>query len=145
MRLSEITIRIVDWNEAQQLVMPLRNDVFVLEQGVPPELELDANDTVSVHAIAADEANTVVATGRLLPDGHIGRMAVARAERGRRIGTTVLAALLAEAQRRGFARVVLHAQLAAQGFYARNGFTPFGPVFMDAGIEHVAMERVLAA
>ena len=143
MRLPEVSIRIANWNEAQALVMPLRTEVFVMEQGVPPELELDEFDALSQHAIAADDANTVLATGRLLPDGHIGRMAVARSARRHGLGTAVLKALMSEAQRRGFARTVLHAQLSAQGFYTRNGFTAFGPVFMDAGIEHVAMEKAL--
>jgi predicted GNAT family N-acyltransferase len=140
-KLADVTIRIVDWGEAQALVMPLRTAVFVIEQGVPPELELDENDAVSQHAIATDAANTVLATGRLLPDGHIGRMAVAQSERRHGLGTAVLKALMSEAQRRGFRSVVLHAQIAAQGFYARNGFAAFGPMFMDAGIEHVAMEK----
>ena len=121
--------------------MPLRTAVFVIEQGVPPELELDEYDAVSQHAIAADQVNTVVATGRLLPDGHIGRMAVAHSERGNGLGTAVLMALIDKARRMGLNRVVLHAQLTARGFYTRNGFTAFGPMFMDAGIEHVAMEK----
>jgi predicted GNAT family N-acyltransferase len=141
MRTADISIRIVAWPEAQELVMPLRSAVFVLEQGVPPELELDEYDPVSMHAVAADEANTVVATGRLLPDGHIGRMAVARSERGQGTGTLVLRALMEEARRRGFVRVMLNAQVTATGFYERHGFSAFGPLFMDAGIEHRAMEK----
>jgi predicted GNAT family N-acyltransferase len=143
MQRSEVSIRILVWSAAQALVMPLRTAVFVIEQGVPPELELDEYDAVSQHAIAADHAKTVVATGRLLPDGHIGRMAVAHSERGHGLGTAVLMALMGEARRKGFERTVLHAQLSARGFYTRNGFTAFGPVFMDAGIEHVAMVKRL--
>ena len=141
MKRTDVTIQIVDWSTAQALVMPLRTAVFVIEQGVPPELELDEYDAVSQHAIAADQVNTVVATGRLLPDGHIGRMAVAHSERGNGLGTAVLMALIDKARRMGLNRVVLHAQLTARGFYTRNGFTAFGPMFMDAGIEHVAMEK----
>jgi predicted GNAT family N-acyltransferase len=140
---AEIPVRIVEWPTAQALVMPLRTAVFVIEQGVPAELELDEFDPVSLHAIATDAANTVVATGRLLPDGHIGRMAVARSERGHGFGAAVLKALMDAARRRGFTRVVLSAQLHALGFYQRHGFTAFGPVFMDATIEHQAMEQAL--
>jgi predicted GNAT family N-acyltransferase len=137
------TIRIIDWDEAQSLVMPLRTDVFVIEQGVPFDLELDEFDVLSRHAVASDAAGAVIATGRLLPDGHIGRLAVAATARGTGVGTAVLLALMNEARQRGFERVVLHAQLSAQGFYARNGFTAYGPVFLDADIEHIAMEKRL--
>jgi predicted GNAT family N-acyltransferase len=142
---ADVTIRIANWRDAQPLVLPLRTAVFVIEQGVPPELELDEYDAVSLHAIAADAANTVLATGRLLPDGHIGRMAVAHSERRHGLGTAVLKALMSEAQRKGFRRVILHAQVTAQGFYIRNGFVAFGPEFMDAGIEHIAMDKRLSA
>jgi predicted GNAT family N-acyltransferase len=82
-----------------------------------------------------------VATGRLLPDGHIGRMAVRQDARGAGTGSLVLCALMDEARRRGDRDVVLHAQLGARDFYGRHGFVPEGEVFMDAGIEHIAMRR----
>lgn len=136
-------LRITDWPEAQPLVMPLRLAVFVDEQGVPPEIEQDEYDPVSRHAIAVDASGAVIGTGRLLPDGHVGRMAVAAHARGRGVGAQVLAALLAEAAQRGFSRAVLHAQVAAEGFYARYGFRRSGGVFMEAGIGHIIMERPL--
>lgn len=75
-------IEVVGWDEAEPLVMPVRTEVFVVEQGVPEEIERDALDAVCRHAIARDAGGRVVATGRLLPDGHIGRMAVLRAAPG---------------------------------------------------------------
>ena len=136
-------LRIADWPEAQAQVMPLRLRVFVDEQGVPADIEQDEYDAVSRHAIAVDAGGAVIGTGRLLPDGHVGRMAVAAHARGRGVGARVLAALLAEAAPRGLRRAVLHSQVAAEGFYARYGFRRSGGVFMEAGIAHIIMERPL--
>lgn len=131
-------ILIGSWEQQHQAASALRHAVFVDEQGVPQELELDDLDTVSLHALAYDE-DEPVATGRLLPDGHIGRMAVRRDRRGTGVGSMVLRALMEAARRRGDYDVVLHAQLTARDFYARHGFQAEGPTFMDAGIEHIAM------
>lgn len=128
------------WEELGQAASAIRRDVFVLEQRVPVELELDAFDAVSLHALARD-GDAALGTGRLLPDGHIGRMAVRREARGAGIGSLLLTALMQQAQHRGDPAVVLHAQLTARGFYERHGFSAEGEVFMDAGIEHIAMRR----
>jgi len=139
------TIRILDWTEAAPLVMPLREQVFVAEQGVPAELERDANDPLCRHAVAENDDGRVIGTGRLLPDGHIGRMAVAAQSRDRGIGGLILEALVAEAARQGFAEVVLNAQIAAVDFYLRHGFVPEGDLFIEAGIEHQTMRRRLVS
>jgi predicted GNAT family N-acyltransferase len=133
-------IMIGGWEQQRQAAAALRQQVFVVEQGVPAELELDEMDAQSLHAIAYQDG-VPVATGRLLPDGHIGRMAVRQDARGAGTGSLVLCALMDEARRRGDREVVLHAQLSARDFYARHGFEPEGEVFMDAGIEHIAMRR----
>lgn len=136
-----ITIEIHDWQTAAARAMPLREQVFVVEQGVPAELELDEFDPLSRHALALSEAGEVVGTGRLLPDGHVGRMAVAAAWRGRGVGGQVLQALLAEAASRGMEMTVLNAQVDAVGFYQAHGFVAEGDVFMEAGIPHRVMRR----
>lgn len=138
---QELSLEIVDWGAAQARVMPLRMRVFVVEQGVPAELELDAFDALSQHALALNTGGEVVATGRLLPDGHIGRMAVDARWRGRGIGAAVLKALVAEAARRGMEQVMLNAQVQALDFYRRQGFIEEGEPFMEAGIVHRAMRR----
>lgn len=137
-----MSLRIVigSWEQQRQAAAALRQQVFVVEQGVPAELELDEMDAQSLHAVAYQDG-VPVATGRLLPDGHIGRMAVRQDARGAGTGSLVLCALMDEARRRGDRDVVLHAQLSARDFYARHGFEPEGEVFMDAGIEHIAMRR----
>ena len=133
-------IVIGSWEQQRQAAAALRQQVFVVEQGVPAELELDEMDAQSLHAVAYQDG-VPVATGRLLPDGHIGRMAVRQDARGAGTGSLVLCALMDEARRRGDRDVVLHAQLGARDFYARHGFEAEGGVFMDAGIEHIAMRR----
>ena len=138
---SSRPLRICNWDEAEALVMPLRVRVFVEEQGVPADIELDEFDPLSRHAVLADETGQVIATGRLLPDGHIGRMAVAKARRSEGIGSRVLLALMDEALRAGMTTVMLNAQVVAIPFYERHGFASVGPRFMEAGIEHQGMAR----
>ncbi len=139
----DVRVEIADWARAEAQVMPVRMAVFMVEQGVPEDIERDEFDAVSRHAIARDEAGAVVATGRLLPDGHIGRMAVAAPLRGKGVGGAVLEALVAEAARAGLAAVALNAQVHALAFYRRHGFVEHGDVFMEAGIPHRAMRRTL--
>ncbi len=132
-------IVIGDWDTVREHAQALRIEVFVVEQGVPLELEWDEADEVSIHAVAYDDDGLPVATGRLLPDGHIGRMAVRKSSRGRGIGDAVLRALLDEAKRLNYRLLVLHAQTHAAGFYARHGFAREGEEFMEAGIPHFRM------
>lgn len=140
----EVRITIGDWLSQRVAAQPVRYDVFVLEQKVPLELEWDDMDEKSLHAVAHDVHGNAVATGRLLPDGHIGRMAVRREVRSCGIGGAVLQALMAEARKRGDSAVVLNAQVHAQQFYARFGFVQEGEEFMDAGIPHICMRHCFA-
>lgn len=134
-----------DWDTLRAHAQALRVEVFVVEQGVPIELEWDEADAVSTHAVAYDEGGMPVATGRLLPDGHIGRMAVRHSARGQGIGSQVLRALIAEAQRLGYGQLVLHAQTHAIAFYTRHGFVMRGEEFMEAGIPHREMVLMLSS
>lgn len=135
-----VTVVTGTWQQLGPAASAVRHAVFVQEQGVPADMELDAFDAVSLHALAYD-GDKVLGTGRLLPDGHIGRMAVSRDARGAGVGSALLVALMAAARQRGDAEVVLHAQLTARDFYLRHGYAPEGDVFMDAGIEHIAMRH----
>jgi predicted GNAT family N-acyltransferase len=136
------TIELLDWERARGQAAPIRFAVFVEEQGVPFEIELDEYDPVSVHAVAF-EGQKAVGTGRLLPDGHIGRMAVLAAFRGKGIGGALLQALMKAAQARGDREVMLSAQVGALRFYRAHGFQPEGDEYMEAGIRHQAMKRSL--
>ncbi|MDP4836373.1 MAG: GNAT family N-acetyltransferase [Burkholderiales bacterium] len=140
---GSIEIRIGAWSELSQAASAIRYEVFVHEQHVPLELELDEMDVLSVHALAVDAQGRGLATGRLLPDGHIGRMAVLQAERKKGLGAQVLRALIEVAKRKAYPEVILGAQLHAKGFYVRQGFIEFGDVFMDANIPHIMMRMPL--
>jgi predicted GNAT family N-acyltransferase len=136
-------IELMSWEEARGLAAPIRFEVFVREQRVPAEIELDAMDSQSLHAVAFEE-DIPVGTGRLLPDGHIGRMAVMKSHRNKGIGAALLKALVDAARRRGDREIALSAQVHAVEFYRAHGFMPVGEVYEEAGIPHQAMVRRLA-
>lgn len=121
----------------------VREPVFVHEQGVPRDIELDALDPACIHVLARDADGRPIGTGRLAPDGRIGRMAVLAAWRGRGVGRALLRRLVEAAAERGLPEVHLHAQVDAEGFYAAEGFLPEGERFEEAGIVHQAMRRRL--
>jgi predicted GNAT family N-acyltransferase len=139
---AEVMVRIGSWEALASVVTPIRFRVFVDEQGVPAEMELDEFDAVSRHVVALADGEPVGA-GRLLPDGHIGRMAVLAGWRGQGVGSALLEALVAEASRQGMTRLVLSAQTHALDFYARFGFAPEGAVYDEAGLPHQTMRRTL--
>lgn len=133
-----LKIQLAPWSEAKAEARRIRFAVFVEEQGVPAEIELDDSDAQCVHALAF-EGNEAVGTGRLLPDGHVGRMAVLKAWRGRGVGAALLERLVKAARERGDREVRLSAQVHALGFYRAHGFSPYGEVYQEAGIPHQAM------
>jgi predicted GNAT family N-acyltransferase len=127
-------------------VAALRTRVFVVEQGVPPEIEQDAADATAVHVLSRDASGRVVATGRLLVHGRtagIGRMAADASARGRGHGAAVLAELHRQAGLRGVGRIELHAQVSARRFYERAGYAAVGAEYEEAGIAHITMRRSL--
>ena len=133
----------MDWERARAAATPIRFTVFVQEQNVPPEIEMDEHDGQCVHALAFNEAGEPVATGRLLPDGHIGRMAVLKDARGSGVGARMLTVLTGAARARGDREVVLSAQTHALDFYRKQGFVEEGAQYLDAGIPHQTMRRKL--
>ncbi|MEA3292357.1 MAG: GNAT family N-acetyltransferase [Pseudomonadota bacterium] len=142
-RAEKIRIKIADWRQHREALLQVRYQVFVVEQRVPEDDEWDGMDESSRHAMATDLAGNTIGTGRLLPSGKIGRMAVLESWRNRGVGGRILGLLLEEAVRRGHTRIELSAQIRAIPFYERHGFTPYGDEFMDAGIPHRMMARDL--
>jgi predicted GNAT family N-acyltransferase len=123
-------------------VFAVRHEVFVLGQDVPEDLERDEMDAVSDHVLALVDGE-VIGTGRLLPDGTIGRLAVLSSRRGLGVGAAVLALLEQCARERGLPAVELHSQVHATGFYDRAGYVPLGEVYLEVGIEHLSMRKSL--
>lgn len=122
--------------EAARLV---RLKVFVEEQGVSEELEVDDLDGVATHVVAFANGE-VVGTGRALRDGHLGRIAVVESQRGLGVGSEIVRLLTRIAMDSNAERAWLFAQLSAVGFYEKLGFSVCGAAFLEAGIEHVEME-----
>ena len=135
---------IADWQQDADAIRSVRHDVFIREQEIPAKLEWDGLDRDCRHVLARDAAGQAIATGRLMPDGRIGRMAVLKSWRGRGIGRLMLSRLVELAVAEGHTRVYLHARQDAAGFYRTAGFRETGEPFTEAGIPHVLMARELA-
>ena len=133
------SVRAVAWAISRAQLRAVRWKVFVEEQQVPEELEWDEEDERSAHVLAVAADGIPIGTGRLLPDGHIGRMAVLREWRGKGVGNALMRLLLRMALDKGHGVVKLHAQTHAAGFYAKHGFVAEGEQFMEAGIPHIVM------
>ena len=132
-------ILIKTWLEAKEEAYLVRKNVFIEEQGVPVDMELDVFDPTAKHALAY-VGSECVGTARLiaLPRnvGRIGRMAVLQAYRRRGIGRQLLNALLESCKSQGVAQLELHAQLSAMPFYEQFGFIAQGEMYYEAGIAH---------
>ena len=140
------------WDVLGEDARAVREAVFIIEQAIARELEWDQWDGLSLHAIARDAAGRAIGTGRLLPAqfdpdyptiAHIGRMAVLSGARRGGTGGLILARLMQEARRQGFATAALNAQTYVAAFYAGHGFVAHGSEFLEVGIPHLAMRAPL--
>ena len=134
-----LRIELSNWEGVRAEASRIRFAVFVEEQKVPAEIELDEHDRVCIHALALDARGKAIGTGRLLPDGHIGRMAVMPDARNQGVGSAILKRLIDAARKRGDREVALSAQVHALAFYRAHGFVPQGAEYLEAGIRHQAM------
>ncbi len=142
---SAVVCRPIRTPSAWAYAVAIRLAVFVEEQSVPFDEELDERDRGAYHVLAV-VGDRPVGTGRLAIEGgvgRIGRMAVLAAARGQGVGSAILQALLAEARRLGLRSVWLAAQLHARPLYARFGFVGGGPHFLDGGIWHERLDLAL--
>jgi len=144
--LNTLAIFIKTWQEAYQEAYRIREKVFIQEQGVPEEMELDGLDPTSKHALAY-QGKLCVGTGRLVHlDNHhaqIGRMAVLSDFRNQGVGKAILRHLIALAQAEGVLTLMLHSQVSVIPFYAKLGFIAQGPTYEEAGIPHRNMMLLL--
>ena len=144
-------LRIVAIENRDQLreAHAIRRRVFIEEQRVPEEIEMDDDDARAFHVLAILDG-APVGCGRFVAHGaardgyvKISRMAVTAKLRTRGIGRSILEFLMVAARERGYRRAILHAQTSAEGFYLKNGYVPVGEIFDEAGIPHRKMERDL--
>jgi predicted GNAT family N-acyltransferase len=149
--LTVVEVRTVTTADEMRDALSIRRRVFIEEQRVPEDEEIDAHDgdpavvTDCLHVVAYVD-DVPVATGRLLLDGpeaenaHIGRVAVLAERRRQGLGREVMAALQELARERGLPGITLAAQTHAIGFYETLGYVVRGAIFLDAGIEHRWMD-----
>ncbi|MCE5222700.1 GNAT family N-acetyltransferase [bacterium] len=136
-----MVVKVVSTEEERQSAFDLRTEVFVREQHVPTELELDELDKTATHVIAMED-NQVVGCGRIIMEGStawIGRVAVKKNYRGRKVGKRLMETMMQISVDRGAKTISLHAQIQVEPFYRKLGYIPHGKTFMDAGIEHIEM------
>jgi predicted GNAT family N-acyltransferase len=145
-----IAIETQSWLTARDAAYAIRHAVFVEEQGIPAELEIDDYDPIAEHALAFVNGQCV-ATARIYLDeqdpskAKIGRMAVLRNFRGQGIGTALLGEAIRAGMMQGATVFELHAQQTAAPFYAKLQFKPDGAIFDEVGIPHQRMRLVLSA
>lgn len=139
----DFTVSLVWWKDAEPLLRMVRETVFIREQGVPAELEWDEFDATCRHALALSLNGDAIGCGRLMPDGHFGRLSVLAHWRRRHVGSALLEALLSDARQRHLSEVRLDAQVQALPFYRKFGFVEEGEDFLDAGIMHRKMHLKL--
>lgn len=134
-------IRVTTFEEAETDIRTVRDIVFGGEQKVAPKLDWDGKDPGCIHVVAANGGGGPVGTGRIQPDGKIGRLAVLKQWRSCGVGGGMLEMLIESARRQGLGKVYLHAQVHALAFYEKKGFVKTGDCFIEADILHVRMDR----
>jgi len=139
-----LLVRNADFTADFASIRRVRETVFISEQRVPRELEFDDRDPLCIHVLAFD-GTTPVGTGRLDLDygGKVGRVAVVATYRRAGVGSAVMERLHAIARERNHPRLWCNAQLTAVPFYERLGYVSSGPVFVEAGIDHLRMDYTL--
>ena len=137
-----ITSIICDYESHTEDICAIRYEVFVDEQKVPDELEIDGFDGEAKHALAYVD-DLPIGTGRILNDGHIGRVAVLKKYRGLGIGKLIMKELIKCAQTKNLEKIWLSSQWHAHSFYLDLGFVCVGEIYKEAGIDHIKMYRVL--
>jgi len=133
-----VTISLGNWDDKKADLYFVRKTVFVDEQHVPAEIEMDENDPLCRHVLACD-GNRPIGTGRIDPKGKIGRMAILPAYRGTGGGRRILEALIQYGKDNGLRHFYLSSQTHAVGFYEKACFVRYGEEFEEAGIGHVMM------
>ena len=136
-------VRHAQWTKDAEGLLEVRGAVFVVEQGVDVSVERDGRDGECLHVIAEDRAGRPIGAGRISRQGKVGRIAVLGQWRGQGVGKEMMNELLRQAQRAGILHTYLHSQSSAAGFYLQFGYRPEADEFLEAGILHLKMVRVV--
>ncbi|MEM7705092.1 MAG: GNAT family N-acetyltransferase [Pseudomonadota bacterium] len=132
------------WRFDESAIRAVRTEVFIVEQQVPEDEEWDDDDPTAQHFLALDQTGSAIGTARLTRDGRIGRVAVLKYWRRKKVGDALLRAAVEAGSLQHLGELRLAAQTYATGFYQRHGFEPYGEIFQDVGIDHVWMRRELS-
>lgn len=137
-----MNIKVVDYQDYGPKIREIRQEVFIKEQNVPENIEIDGLDSKAKHVLVFD-GEKVIGTGRVLPDGHIGRIAVKKQYRGKGIGNIIMKVLINTAEDLQLSEVWLSSQYYAKDFYKKLGFTETSNIYQEAGIDHIKMKKKL--
>jgi predicted GNAT family N-acyltransferase len=137
------TVSLVSWHDGEPLLKSIREEVFIREQAIPPELEWDGLDESCRHALALSHQGNAIGCGRMSAGGHIGRISVLPQWRKQKVGTAIMEALLDYARAHDYKQVDVDAQTHAVPFYRSFGFAEQGKEFIDAGLPHIKMTMKL--
>ena len=141
--MSDVEIQLVNWQSHRDRLLSVRQEVFVVEQKVPAEDEVDDLDSVATHFLAVDPSGLPIGTARILADGHIGRVAVLKAKRGQGVGRALTEAAIDYLKSQRFEEAKLNSQVQVVEFYEKLGFVTYGDVFYECEIPHLAMSKRL--
>lgn len=136
---NPFTVSLIAWRDGEPLLKPVREAVFIREQGIPEELEWDGLDENSRHALALSLQGEAIGCGRMQPDGHIGHIAVLPQWRKQKVGTAIMEALLDYARAQGYPQASVDVLSHYVPFYRSIGFAEQGETFMVAGQPHARM------
>lgn len=137
--MKTFTVQTVDWQRSKNRLKKLRDRVFVCEWRIPRQTEFDNSDHQAQHVLLVDNQGNEIATGRITPEGEIGRIAVMSNHRSKEVYDTLFKALLDIAKNNALSSVTVQCELDGVEDFKDKGFYPIGSVFMDAGIPRQKM------
>ncbi len=142
---NDISVEITNWEKSESELCAIRREVFIEEQGVSEQDELDGKDHLYTQVIVRSK-NHIEAIGcaRISPEGKIGRVAIVKNFRGLGVGQKLMEFCTQAVLEKG-QTPKLDAQTSAIGFYESLGYACEGEVFMDANIPHKHMKFALAS
>ena len=136
---NSISIIETSWLEHSAQISSIRDAVFIQEQAVPKNIEMDGKDSECIHFLMSNN-NNPIGTARIKMSGKIERVSILKPNRNKGLGSRLMNFIIDAAKENCFERIYLHSQIESIGFYKNLGFIEQGDVFQEAGIDHVLME-----